>query len=261
MRSTLAAFRLLVMLLWSALLIPVQILWLALDKGASSQTLPHLWHVFICRLFGIKTEIEGTPVTGVQTLFVSNHVSYLDIPLIGNTLPCSFVAKGDVASWPFFGLLAKLQQTVFVSRNRHTVKDEHNDMIAALASGRNLVIFPEGTSSDGSKILPFKSALFNMALNDSHNDRLMIQPVTIALLETGGRPADTPAARDLYAWHGDMILMPHLWNFAKTKGVRVRLVFHPAHRASAFSDRKELARICYEQVQKGLDTSLLAKAA
>jgi len=252
MRTILGLIRLISYLFWCVVMIPPQILMLMIDKKHKAYILPHIFHKVSCRLFGLRYRIEGTPSTDHQTLFVGNHISYLDIPVIGSVVKGSFVAKKEVAGWPLFGLLAKLQQTAFIDRTRHGATDSHNTVQKMLTEGRSVILFPEGTSSDGTRVLPFKSALFQGFLK---ND-MRIQPLTISLVEADGKPAITQDLRDLYAWYGEIDLLPHLWAFSKTKGAEVVLTFHPVHRASEFHDRKTLAETCHNDVQAGLKNNI-----
>lgn len=224
-----------------------------LGKGDPAYVLPRLWHRMICRAFGIRVEVIGTPHITGQTIFVGNHMSYLDIPVIGSVLKTSFVSKKEVANWPVFGFLAKLQQTGFIDRARSAAKNEQTAIGAMIAQGKNLVIFPEGTSTDGREVLPFKSSLFSLMLQ-GENPGLFIQPFTVIMRQTDGHTPDTQEARDLYAWHRDMDteLPVHLWRFGKTKGAVIVLHFHAPFEAAAYTDRKMLAKICQEQVASGL---------
>jgi len=252
----LAGFLLLILLI-----APFQIATLALRRGhPASYALPLLFHKIVTRLFGLRVEIIGTPVTGQQALYVFNHVSYLDIPVIGSVLPASFVAKKDVAGWPVFGLLARLSQTAFISRKSRDSGHASGVLAAMIRRGQSLIIFPEGTSSDGRQVLPFKSSLFGIALAGQTARPLLIQPATLSLCAVNGAPVTTPAQRDLYAWYGDMTLVPHLWTFAKRRGAIVRLHFHPPLAAQDFSGRKMLAQSCYSAVAGALESDF-AKAA
>lgn len=233
---------------WSGLLVPPQMVLMLFSRGKAAFILPHLWHWLIYRAFGIQVEIVGNPVRNEQTVYIANHVSYLDITAITAVLPVSFVAKREVASWPLFGLFAKLQQTAFISRSRQDAHTEKNTLKDWLTSGNSLVLFAEGTSSDGSTVLPFKSSLFGMVTDPGLATRPLIQPLTIELSETNGRTVETQKDRDMYAWHGDMTLVPHFWAFAKSKGAKVRLHFHAPFRVQEGSDRKELAQLCHRQV-------------
>ncbi|HEY0901649.1 MAG TPA: lysophospholipid acyltransferase family protein, partial [Micavibrio sp.] len=207
-----------------------------------------------------KVVVEGTPCTDRQVIFISNHMSYLDIPVIGSTLKASFVAKGEVATWPVFGFLSKLQQTAFISRSRTTLGNDKNNLETMLKDGRSMVIFPEGTSTDGRAVVPFKSSLFSIALADDGTD-IWLQPMTLSLIDVHGQSPDDQAVRDLYAWHGDMDLAPHLSMFGKLSGATVRMTFHEPVSARAINDRKVLAKICYESVTSCLDNPALAIAA
>ncbi len=242
--------------LWCLLGIPLQWLVLQATTGKASLVIPLYWHKVLCALFGLKVETEGEPVRGRQVVIASNHLSYLDIPVFSCFVPWSFVARADVADWPLFGTLARLQQTAFTSRARTDAMKDRDTLSAALRAGRNLIIFPEGTSSDGAAVLPFKSSLLGAALSQPG---LAVQPVTLVLLETDGRPVSGPATRDLYAWHGDMTLPPHLWAFAKSRGARLRLVFHPPVDPEQCQDRKRLAAACEASVAAGLRKTISAQ--
>ena len=231
---------------------------MAFCKGRRAYILPGFWQKMVCHAFALKVETIGTPLTGKQAIFVSNHLSYLDIPVIGSVLPASFVAKAEVASWPVFGFLAKLQQTAFISRSRSAVQREKGNLAAFLEQGKSLVIFPEGTSSDGSKVLPFRSSLFGIALEAASQPP--IQPFTIELVEIDGRKVNNSQGRDHYAWHGDMTLMPHFWAFAKSNGAKVRLHFHTPLQVKGLQDRKKLAQTCHQMVAGPLENSI-ARAA
>ncbi len=246
-------------LFWCAVLIPPQMLILLFTRGKPAYALPQLWHKMICRAFGIEVELEGAPAAGGQTLYVSNHISYLDIPVISCVLAASFVAKADVAGWPVFGLLAKLHQTIFISRSRQSIQEESHVLKNILKAGGSIIVFPEGTSSDGRSVLPFKSSLFSMVL-DSDIPNVIIQPFTVELIETDGKKVETQKDRDYYAWYGDMTLMPHFWQFAKRRGAKVKLHFHPPIKVQEGGNRKDLALKCHEIVASGLIPAM-AKAA
>jgi 1-acyl-sn-glycerol-3-phosphate acyltransferase len=248
-----ASARLLMLFLTGLPGVAIQQLILFFSRGRAAFVMPKIWHRFVCRLLNIKVIVEGEPVRGRQVIYIANHLSYLDIPVFTSVIPSSFVSRSDVRDWPIAGLLGRLQQTVFISRDRKDILKAKDSIAQAVASGRNLIIFAEGTSSDGSRVLPFKSGLFSLAIEAAAERDLLVQPVTIALAEVDGRPADAAAVRDLYAWHGDMTLPPHLWHFLKLKGARIRLHFHPARAAAKYSDRKALCADCYTDVTRGLE--------
>lgn len=237
--------------LWCLVMVPPQVAVMMFTRGPAAYTLPWLWQRGICRIFGIKVLIEGAPLTSRQTLFVANHVSYLDIPVIGCVLKASFIAKKEVAGWPVFGTLSRLQQTAFISRARGDAQKEKNALSNMIAEGKSLILFPEGTSTDGRDVVPFKSSLFSLTLDDGQR-ALMIQPVTLRVEAVDGRSPEDQSVRDLYAWYGDMTMPPHLKAFAGSKGAVIRLIFHEPIDPRGYADRKTLADACCAAVRSGI---------
>ncbi len=251
MRQARAALRVFLFLLWVLWVIPTQSLILALHKGKGVYIVPNFWNRGVCRIFGIRYEIRGRPSKDRQTIYMSNHVSYMDVPVLGGLLPASFLAKQEVESWPLFGFLAKLQLTVYILRRRTAIAGEKSKIEQFLDSGRSMIVFPEGTSSSGLHVLPFKTSLFEM------KQAIDIQPVTIAIVETDGKKAVTKEEHDIYAWPLEMEtpLHIHLWQFAKTPGAKLVIAFHEPIHAKPGDDRKILAKACYDSVCKGLETA------
>lgn len=241
-------------------MVPLQLVVMLLRRSKPAYTIPWLWHKGVCCILGLNIIIEGLPCTDRQVIFISNHLSYLDIPVIGSMLKASFVAKGDVANWPVFGFLSRLQQTAFISRAKSTLGNDKNNLESMLKDGRSMIIFPEGTSTDGRTVVPFKSSLFSIALGDDGTD-IWLQPMTLSIVNVNGQIPDDQNIRDLYAWYGDMTLVPHLSAFGKSRGATIKMTFHPPFRARATPDRKILARNCYEAVRQGLENQALAIAA
>ena len=234
--------------------VPPQIIVLLLHKGRYAYFIPQIFHKGVCLIFRIKVQIEGVVPRDIQqTIFVSNHLSYLDIPVIGSVLRASFVAKEDVSGWPVFGFLSNMQQTAFISRQRNKAGDVQGNLDALLKDGKSLILFPEGTSTDGQSVFPFKSSLFSIAVGHSQ-PHLNIVPFTINMIRVDGRPVLAQEDRDTYAWHlkMDTPLEKHLWHFAKTDGAIIRLVFSPSILPNSHGDRKELAKACQEAVSNGL---------
>ena len=243
-------------LLFALLTLPIvalQSLLLLIHTGKGAYILPWLWQNAVCLIFRIKVKITGAPYTDKQTIYVSNHISYLDIPVIGSLLRASFVAKKDVASWPVFGFLSTLQQTAFISRDRADATKAKNDLDQMLNDGKSLIIFPEGTSTDGREVVPFKSSLFSIAMKEELTD-IYIQPITLKMETVDKKTLETQADRDLYSWHINMDapLADHLWLFAKSKGAEISLNFHRPVKAHDFENRKTLAKSCYDSVSSGL---------
>ncbi len=252
-------FKLMLFAMLVILVVPTQGLILLITRGPFSYHLPTLWHAGVAKALGIRFTVTGTPNTGHQTLYMSNHLSYLDIPIIGGMIKASFVAKSEVEGWALFGFLATLQQTAFIQRKRSEIKKQKNSLQARIEDGQSLIIFPEGTSTDGREVLPFKSSLFSLVLFEG-NDDLYIQPVSVSLLTTDKITPKTQDDLDLYAWHRDMDmeLGSHLWRFAKARGATLNLNFHKPLRAKDYTDRKILAKTCHERVSMGLQNNKLA---
>jgi len=249
-----AGLRLSVYLLFTLSLIPLQAL--ALGFGwRLRETLPVFYHRVCCRLWGIAVEVRGELASSFPTLLVSNHVSYLDIPVLSTLAPLSFVAKSEVASWPFFGLLAKLQRTVFVDRRRTSTARQRDAIGERLAAGDRLVLFAEGTSDDGNRVLPFKSALFSVAERGGEQGPVTLQPVSIAYTNLNGLPIGR-SLRPFYAWYGDMDLGGHLWTFAGLGRSRVVVTLHPPVGTHEFPNRRVLAQAMHAQVADGVAAAL-----
>jgi len=230
------------------------------------KTFPHRYHSLLCRLFGIRLVIVGKPIQDRGVLMVANHTSYFDILVLSGAARVSFVAKSEVANWPFFGLLAKLQDTVFVERARRTQVAEVRELIRKrLEEGDALVLFPEGTSSDGNRVLPFKSALMgavevNVEEAAGAHHHALVQPVSVAYVGIHGLPMGREF-RPLFAWYGDMDLIPHLWEAVKTGPFDVAVEFHPPMTIDSAGGRKALAAATEALVRAGQVRALAGSAA
>ncbi|MDB2682975.1 1-acyl-sn-glycerol-3-phosphate acyltransferase [Alphaproteobacteria bacterium] len=255
MRKFFAAIKMFAFVLWCLIIVPTQMIVMLFSKGNAAYVIPRLWHKGVCAIFGVSYEIVGEPSRGEQTLYMFNHLSYLDIPLIGGVLnQTSFLAKSEVANWPVFGFLSKLQQTAYIERRRTAIKDESDKIKERVDKRQNLIVFPEGTSTDGVEVRDFKSSLFTLAVG-SKNPDLLVQPVTLSLVSTDGKVPETLEDRRNYTWpvEDEIELPEHLWRFAQCRGARVKLTFHETLKASAYSDRKTLAKACHDRVSKGLN--------
>ena len=173
--------------------------------------------------------------------------------MLGSVLKGSFVAKDDMARWPVAGFMARLQQTVFISRDPRAGRAVTDSIAGQLRSGRSLILFPEGTTSDGSDVLAFKSTIFGILFaGDSQISACAVQPVIIRVLGVDGRPVLSQADRDVYAFYGDMHAGAHAWAFLRSKGAQIEVRFADAITADAALDRKALAGRAHAQVRAGL---------
>ena len=238
-------------------MMPVQRLAVALNWRIS-RWWPKVFHRLSCRLLGIDVVMRGTPSDVHPTLFVSNHSSYFDIQILGSLIDCSFIAKSDMIDWPLIGQLAKLQRSVFVDRKPANVGEHKTEIANRLAAGDSLVLFAEGTTSDGNRLLPFKSSLFAVAEQAPSELDLTIQPVSIIATALDGMPLGR-AMRPIYAWYGDMPLMPHAWAAMKAGRITVEVEFHRPFKADAMS-RKQLCARCEAAVESGVVRAITGRA-
>ncbi|NIA72155.1 1-acyl-sn-glycerol-3-phosphate acyltransferase [Pelagibius litoralis] len=249
-----AAGRFVVYFAFTAVLMPVQLLAVGF-RWPLRKTLPHWYHRRSCRILGIRIKTRGKRSRSHPTLFVANHVSYFDIEVLGALAKISFVAKAEVATWPFFSWLARLQETVFVERKVQRTADHRDEIARRLEAGDDLVLFAEGTSGDGNGILPFKSALFSVAERRPRGEPLVVQPVSISYTRLDGVPLGR-YLRPFFAWYGDMELGPHLWHALKLGYVTVVVEFHETVTIDRFGSRKGLCDHCHATVSRGVAAAL-----
>jgi 1-acyl-sn-glycerol-3-phosphate acyltransferase len=252
--------RVLLYLGWTFLLLPIQAVVLSLGlKWARS--IPRYYHRICCSIIGLKLEVRGTMAGDGPVLFISNHTSYIDISVLGAVISGSFVAKAEVRKWPLYGTLARLQRTVFVERQAARQAARQRDLIAGrLADGDNLILFPEGTSNDGNRILPFKSALFSVAQAEIDSRPVTVQPISIAYTRLDGMPMGRNL-RPLVAWYGDMELGYHLWRMLGLGALTVVVEFHAPVSIAEFGSRKALAEHCHKVISHGLADALSGRAS
>jgi 1-acyl-sn-glycerol-3-phosphate acyltransferase len=232
---------------------PVQAFGLAFGRPWTA-TFPRFYHRWCCRILGLRVRRIGRPTTSRPVLFAANHISYLDITVFGSLIAGSFVAKTEVASWPLFGWLARLQRSVFIDRLVRSTARQRDSIAGRLAAGDALILFPEGTSGDGNRVLPFKSALFSVA-DHAAAGPVTVQPVSIAYTRLDGMPIGR-RLRPLFAWYGTMTMAPHLWRVLGLGAVEIVVQFHPPTTLADCGSRKALARYCQERVAGGLATAV-----
>ena len=185
-------------------------------------------------------------------VYASNHSSWLDVLVLGGSLEACFIAKEEVSRWPVIRTVAWLGRTVFVSRRPRDTVRERDGMRARLAAGDNLLLFPEGTSNDGSRVLPFRSAFFSVCEGEGAG-RPMIQPVSVVYDQLGGLPIGR-ASRAIFAWYGDMDLASHYWRLAQHRGLRATILLHAPIDPAAYPSRKELSQAVWKAVADGAAT-------
>jgi lyso-ornithine lipid O-acyltransferase len=254
---TLRLARLALYFIWTIALMPVQLAGLTL-RCRWSRTLPVVYHRCCCRILGFRVRVIGKPIGERPVLFAANHVSYTDIMVLGSVIPGSFIAKAEVAKWPFFGWLAKLQRSVFVDRQARSTALQRDAIGDRLAAGDALILFAEGTSGDGNRVLPFKSALFGAAQARKDLPATIVQPVSLAYVRLDGMPIRR-LYRPFFAWYGSIDLAPHMWGMVGLGTVDVVVEFHPPAFLSDCGSRKALAGYCYARIAGGLAGALYGR--
>lgn len=209
--------------------------------GAARPWTPHITQA-VCRtafvLLGIGHKVRGAPMKAPGAM-VANHTSWLDIFALNAAARIYFVAKSEVAAWAGIGWLARATGTVFVTRKGAEAKRQQAMFEARLAAGHQLLFFPEGTSTDGMRVLPFKATLFAAFFSADVPEPLQIQPVTVIWHAPKGADARH------YGWYGDMDFGPHLLMvLADPRPGRVEVIFHAPVPVHSFPDRKSLAAYC-----------------
>ncbi len=213
----------------------------------------------LCSLLRIRVRVNGEPERSRAVFFVSNHVSWADILVIGSITPVAFVAKREVRDWPLVGITAELQRTVFVDRaRRHQAPESVSQIVKRLADGTSVVLFAEGTSSDGNRVLPFRSALLGAVeevASRGEAGNILIQPMSITYTGQHGIPMGRQR-RPLVAWYGDLDFMPHIKAFIERGAVDAVVSFGEPVAVNSASDRKAITRQLETAVRRLLATTL-----
>jgi 1-acyl-sn-glycerol-3-phosphate acyltransferase len=248
MMSTLkAALKLVLLLLWIALwYLPV---WLAKKWGkiTSRDAMVRWCYCGILLIVGIRLKVTGSAEKIRPLLLVTNHLSYLDIFVLGSAAPVRFAPKSEIAAWPVIGGICRMCDAVFVDRRPEKIKETAANMQAALGRDELVCLFPEGTTGNGLHMLPFKSGFFSLAEEKITGRELTIQPAAISYTRIRRLPIDT-TQWPLIAWYGDMELLPHLWRLLKIGSIDAELVFLPPVTKQHYGDRKQIAAHCHHAI-------------
>jgi 1-acyl-sn-glycerol-3-phosphate acyltransferase len=245
----------------AALVTPALLLWqmFAMRCGWNEKPAPRFWHGFVLKLLGIRVHVHGDLARERPLLIAANHISWTDIMVLGSIADVHFIAKAEMAGWPLIGLLAKYQRTVFVDRERRRKSGEQASEIGTrIARGDPMVLFAEGTTGDGNRVMPFKSTLFGaakMALSNGGGERVVIQPVAIAYTRLHGLPMGRQH-RVHAAWIGDSDLVPHIGALLKEGAMDVEVHFGAPIEFTSDSRRKVVAAAAENEVRRMLSAAL-----
>jgi 1-acyl-sn-glycerol-3-phosphate acyltransferase len=240
------------------LLVPVQLL--AMKTGWFSENFARgLWHRVNIRALGFRIHRTGEMTAKRPLLIASNHISWTDIEVMASLYDISFIAKSDLAGWPLIGWLSRLQRPVYVERTRkRTSGAQASEIAQRLTAGEAVVLFAEGTTGDGNRVLPFKSTLFGaatMAISEGAVEKVYIQPVAVAYTRLHGLPMGR-RYRPLAAWIGDQELVPTLGELLRLGAIDVELHFGEPIEFTAGSNRKETARQVESRVHEMMQAAL-----
>ena len=227
------------------LIAPIQ-LFLVIFKLRYRFYLPILFHKIILKILRIKVKLIGKNNRYRPLVLVGNHTSYIDIMVLGSLMPISFIAKSEISKWFLFGFLAKMQNTVFITRKNFKTKESLKKINKKLNNNYALVLFPEGTTNAGKKILNFKTSLFNLFEN---NNTLRLQNFTLCYTHVNDMPIDC-RSRPQISWYGDMNLFQHLGGLLKLSCIDVTVVFHQTFLTKGLH-RKEISNLSMKQVKEG----------
>ncbi len=223
--------------------------WLLIGRAVPAW-LSLLWHRNALKILNITVRCYGKKLHDQDVgVFCSNHLSYLDIMVLGSQIGGRFVSRADVRNWAIIRHLAKWQGTIFIERKRAQATKHISIIRQALQKKKPLIIFAEGTSTAGVNVLPIKSTLLEPLIHSEHR---LIQPITIYYKHHYGLPMGR-LYEPLCAWYGDMEMAPHLLEFLSLGPIEVALYFHPPSNMFAqHGDRKKLAHYLHHTIAQGL---------
>ena len=216
------------------------------------QKIIQIFHKLLLWLININVEVVGkSNLNNVPKLYVSNHLSYLDIPVLGSTLNGRFIAKNEISNWPIFGYLSKVGNTIFINRNLRFLKKNKSIIYDFISKGDSIILFPEGTTSDGMRVLKFKSSL----LTSLEQKNILIQPIVIKYESINGIPL-TRWLKPIIVWYGDMELKPHLINILKLFSIKAKIIVLPPLNGRDFTNRKDMTSALHHVIDSSYSNEL-----
>ena len=246
-------YRFLMIVLWFFLMFIIFVISKMLNLNMKN-SMPRLFHQGFLKLLNVKVILHGTLKTNKPGLLISNHASWIDISILSSLTNICFIAKSEVSGWPIVGFLARLQDTVFIERKINRVIKQKKEILNFLSRGKKLVLFPEGTSSDGNRVLRFKSSLFS--IGETEEGKLggyEFQAVTICYSGLNGLPMSR-SQRPNVAWWGNMNLFNHLWNLFSLNAIKVTVTAHEP--ITNIENRKIMSQIAWRQISFGMGKAL-----
>ena len=198
-------FKIFLLTILTITLLPFQIIFIII-KSDLRFSLPKIFHKKILSILGVRVNVYGSPAKVKPLFFVGNHISYLDIIILGSLFPICFIAKAEIRKWFLFGFLAKLQNSIFINRKNTKILEAIKKINKNIGKSFAIVLFPEGTTSNGKKVLNFRSSLFSIFEQDN---LLALQNFSLCYTHINGLPIDN-RLRPIISWYGDMNMLKHL---------------------------------------------------
>jgi 1-acyl-sn-glycerol-3-phosphate acyltransferase len=226
-------------LTWVLVSLPFVFIFWAVKLDTFRARTTQLFYRVVSFIIGIRSRVKGSISGQRPLLLISNHTSYLDVFVLGSLVPVSFTPKKDVRSWPVIGFLCVLADCIFVERRPSEMQAAAAEMKQRLAKGKVLCIFPEGTTSDGYHVKPFKSGFLSLA----ETLHLPVQPASMAYTHIG-RERITEARREEVAWVGDATFFGHFWHVLTLPSIHVEVELLEARVIDSYGDRKALTKAC-----------------
>lgn len=209
-------------------------------------------HRGILLILGVRVRVRGGVSTTRPLLLVSNHVSYLDVMVLGSVFPFRFTPKSEISGWPGISTLSNIAGVIYIERKPEALHSAMEAIRRALRAREVVSIFPESTTGNGVRMNPFKSSLFQIAESASGEQEIAVQPAAIAYTHIRRLPIDSGQWPQV-AWYGDMVLLPHLWELLALGRIDVTLTFLPPASIREKGDRKALAAYCERAVAESID--------
>lgn len=235
-----ASLRAVLLVLWVGVMCPIIYAAFKLKKFSLRDRLLQIGARGMLIILGIKVTVNGELSGQRPLLLVTNHLSYLDIPLLASCCDVRFTPKSEIARWPVLGGLCRAAQSVFIDRRVEKVAKMKSELKAALERGEAVCLFPEATTGSGLHLQPFKSGFFSLAGETFEHGELQVQPAAICYRTISGLPIDR-SQWPVIAWYGDMELVPHLWQLLHVPSITAEVTFLPPITGMG---RKELALQC-----------------
>lgn len=249
-----ASLKVFLMAVWLLVLIVPAILARQMGKKRARNLIKRLFCRGVLGIIGITIEQTGELAGQRPLVVVSNHVSYLDIVVLAACCDVCFTPKKEIEDWPVIGTLCWLMDSIYIDRRPEKIKQTNDNVLRALSAGEVVAIFPEATTSNGTRVLPFKSGVFSLAEQPIDGRAVTVQPAILAYSTIHGLPIDLTQWPKI-AWYGDSELIPHVWEMLLLGRIKAKLIFQEPVDAQQFDNRKLMAEHCHRTISQCLENA------